>query len=310
MKVLKSIIKKSDFVIYVYFRMKMLINRFHFRFNKRRPLVKKFIKNVGYIPNLKNPKSFNEKIVWLKLHWRDENATQCADKYAVRDYVEKKGEGAILNTIYGVYDKTSEIDFNQLPEKFVLKASHGSGMNIICTNKDDFNWKSAKKKLDRWMKVNYYFLNGEWVYRNAKPRIVCEKFIETEDNKPPKDFKIFCFNGIPRFLFVATDRGEETKFNFYTCEWDEIPVKQHYPISDEIIEKPENLEEMLRIARSLAVGFPQVRIDFYSERGQVIFGEMTFFHFSGTQPFEPVKYDYIFGEYLELPDNNYERSIL
>ena len=298
----KKIKKNSSLAVYLYLRAKCYINKFYYKNNLEKYLKNRFIRNVGYIPNITNPKSYNEKLQWLKLNWYNPLAAKCADKYTVREYVKDKGLENILNNLYGVFESTSEINIDKFPEKFVLKTTHGSGMNIICPDKKNFDWRNAKKQLERWLKLNYYYLGGEWVYKDLKPRIICEEFIETIDNKPPKDYKIFCFNGKPHLLFVASDRGISTKFDFYTCDWKRIPLKQHYPNSNTELEKPRALEEMLSIAEKLSEGFPHVRVDFYYEQERVIFGEMTFFHFGGTQPFEPVEYDYILGELLDLQE--------
>ncbi len=257
--------------------------------------------NTGYWPNLKNPETFNEKLTWMKFFWYDPLAVQCADKYDVREFVRQRGLESILNPLFGVYDDVDEIDFFGLPESFVLKVAHGCGFNIICENKQELDWEETKEKIRRWQKINYYHQNLEWVYRDIKPRIVCEKFIQTSDGKPPKDYKVFCFNGEPRFLFVATDRiDHKTKFDFYTLDWEHIPVKNHYPNASEPLEKPERLEDMIAMSRIISKGFPHVRVDFYIESGEIIFGEMTFFHFSGNVPFEPFEYDLEFGKYLSL----------
>ena len=260
-----------------------------------------FRRNAGYWPNLKNPVTFNEKLTWLKLYWRDHKAVQCADKYAVRNFVIERGLSSILNDLYGVYDSVEEIDFDGLPSKFVLKVTHGCGYNIICIDKAKLDWDETKRKLKYWQGINYFNYSLEWPYREIKPKIVCERYIQTADGKPLKDYKVFCFDGEPRMLFVASDRiNGKTKFNFYTCDWESIPVENHYPRSSEALPRPEQLEEILEISRKLSKGFPHVRVDVYIESGTVIFGEMTFFHMSGNQPFSPFKYDVEFGKYLTL----------
>ena len=266
-----------------------------------------FRRNAGYWPNLKNPQTFNEKLTWLKLYWRDPLAVTCADKYAVRDFVAERSDVNILNQMFGVFDKVEDIDFDQLPDRFVLKITHGCGYNIFCKSKSDFDWEEAKRRLSKWQETNYSSYSLEWVYKDIKPKIICEKYIETKDDKPPRDYKVFCFNGEPKMLFVASDRiGDKTKFDFYTCNWERIPVKNHYPNNPEQIERPRELEELLRYSRKLSHGFPHVRVDYYIESGKIIFGEMTFFHFSGNQPFEPFEYDLEFGKYLTLFPRNLE----
>lgn len=260
-----------------------------------------FRRNSGYNLDLKNPQSFNEKLQWLKLYWYDPKATICADKYSVREYVKSKGLGHILNELYGVYENVDEIEFDKLPDKFVMKVTHGCGQNIICNDKSKINWEHEKKKFRKWLNRSHYYSSLEWVYRDIKPRIIVEKLIETDDGKMPKDYKVFCFNGEPKVLFVAMDRGEgTTKFDFYDLDWNNLPVKNYYPNSNNKLPKPANLEEMLIYSRILSEGFPHMRVDFYLEEKRVIFGECTFFHFSGNQPFEPMSFDYELGAYLEL----------
>lgn len=264
-----------------------------------------FKRNAGYKLNLKNPQTFNEKLQWLKLYWYDSKATVCADKFSVRKYVKSKGLGHLLNDLYEVYEDIDEINFDDLPDKFVMKVTHGCGQNLICTDKSKIDWKHEKTRFSKWLKQSHYYGSLEWVYRDIKPRIVVEKLIETEDGKPPKDYKVFCFNGEPKVLFVATDRGlGTTKFDFYDLNWNHIPVKNYYPNSKNILPKPVELDEMLRYSRILSEGFPHMRVDFYLEEDKVIFGECTFFHFSGNQPFEPISFDYEMGRYLNLPSKS------
>lgn len=261
-----------------------------------------FKRHAGYKLNLKNPRTFNEKLQWLKLHWYDPKATICADKYSVRQFVEGKGLGHLLNDLYGVYDNVEDIDLDELPNEFVMKVTHGCGQNLICNDKSKLNWNFEKKKFEQWLKTSHYFNSLEWVYRDIQPRIIVEKLIKTADGKPPKDYKIFCFNGEPKCLFVATDRGEQTtKFDFYDLDWNYIPVKNHYPNSGELLPRPAKLEDMIEYSKIISKEFPHVRVDFYFENGKVIFGECTFFHFSGNEPFEPIAFDYEMGSYLELP---------
>lgn len=260
-----------------------------------------FKRHAGYKLNLKNPQTFNEKLQWLKLNWFDPKATICADKYSVREYVKDKGLDHILNELYGVYDNVEDIDLDQLPDEFVMKVTHGCGQNLICTDKSRINWDLEKKKFKSWLKTSHYFDSLEWVYKDIKPRIVVEKLIKTDDGKPPKDYKVFCFNGEPKCLFVATDRGEHTtKFDFYDLDWNHIPVKNHYPNSGNILPRPKELDDILEYSRILSEGFPHMRVDFYIESNKVIFGECTFFHFSGSEPFEPIEYDYKMGDFLNI----------
>lgn len=263
-----------------------------------------FKRRTGYSLDLENPQTFNEKVQWLKLYWYDPKATICADKYMVRGYVKEKGLGHLLNDLYGVYDDVEDINLDELPDEFVMKVNHGCGQNLICTDKTNLDWNAEKKKFKQWLKKSHYLKSLEWVYRDIQPKIIVERLIKTTDGKLPKDYKVFCFNGEPKCIFVTTDRGIDTKFDFYDLDWNYIPVKNHHPNSREILERPSKLDDILEYSKILSEGFPHMRVDFYLEGGKIIFGECTFFHFSGNEPFEPIKYDYKLGEYLDLSMGN------
>jgi|LSQX01.1.fsa_nt_gb hypothetical protein len=287
----ESIVKFYDGVKSVYYK---------YLVSDEQLIRRKFKKRLGREVNLKNPVKYNDKIQWLKLNWYDPTATKCADKYEVREIIKEKIGEKYLNELIAVYESVEEIDIAKLPDKFVLKGTHGSGFNIICKDKSKMNWDEEFKKMRRWLRTNYYLQNREWVYKHIKPRIICEKYLVGEDGGLPKDYKFFCFDGIPKFMFLASDRGEETKFDFYDLDWNKIPVSQYYPNSNYQNPRPEKLNEMIELAKELSEGFPHARVDFYVNNSNIIFGEITFFHFSGTKRFVPGKYDKIFGEYIDL----------
>ena len=217
--------------------------------------------------------------------------------------------GGVLVKLYGVYDSIDDVKFEELPDKFALKMNNGSGCNILCSDKSKLDIPSIKKQFRREFKRNYYYTYCEWGYKNIVPKVICEELIETQDNKPPKDYKIFCFNGEPEYIFVASDRiNHKTKFDFYTKEWKWIPVKNHYPNAGDVLTKPDALDSMLDIARRLSKPFPQVRVDLYYENGQIYFGELTFYHFSGFTPFDPDSFDYEVGKKFELPKSYIKES--
>ena len=268
-----------------------------------------FKRRVGYDLNLENPRTFNEKLQWLKLYWRDDRATICADKFAVREYVKDKGLGHLLNEVYGVYDSPDDIDFSSLPSEFVMKPTHGSGKVVFCKDKKKLNWTKVKKDLFKWLSENYYDTSFEWIYKSIKPRIIVEKMIHTPDGKPPLDYKFFCFSGEPKCMFVASDRGQgTTKFDFFDLEWNHWSMINHYPNAVRELQKPVTLDKMIEYSKILASDFPHSRIDFYSENDEVLFGEVTFFHFAGLEPFEPVEYDHKLGSYLTLPPKHSKRK--
>lgn len=262
---------------------------------------------LGKRLNLKEPSTYNEKLQWLKLYNRDELYTRLVDKYEVKEYVSQIiGNDYIIPTL-GVWDRFEDIDFDELPEQFVLKCTHDSGGIVICKNKQELDIDSARQRINKCLKVNYYKLHREWPYKHVKPRIIAEKYMEDESGYELKDFKFFCFNGVPKAMFIATDRSnpnEETKFDFYDMNFNHMPFRNGHPNSKKKICEPKGFEEMKKLAAELSKGMPHVRVDFYDINGRVYFGEMTFFHWSGFVPFEPEKWDKTFGDWIELPKEN------
>lgn len=260
-----------------------------------------FKRHTGYKLNLNNPKSYNEKIQWLMLYWYDPQATVCADKNLVRNFVKERGLGHLLNELYGVYDKVEDVNIDNLPDEFVMKVNHGSSQNLFCCNKSNFNWKIEQKKIKKWLKRNQYYNSLEWVYRDIKPKIIAEKLIKSDEGKVPMDYKVFCFQGEPKYIMVASERGKgTTKFDFFDIEWNHINVLNHYPNSKYDLLRPNRLNEILEYSKILSEGFPHMRVDFYIEQGKVIFGECTFFHSAGNGAFVPCDFDYEMGACLDL----------
>ena len=226
----------------------------------------------------------------------------CADKYEVRQYLENKGYGYLLNDLISVYESEKDIDVSKLPEKFVLKGSHGSGWNLIVKDKNKIKWKPWKLVMKSWLKQNLYYYGREWVYKDMKPRIICEKYLE-DKNGELLDYKIYCFNGKPKFIQVDVDRFTNHTANYYDCEWNTMPFQYGDENSNRVIERPENLDEMIIISKDLSREFPHVRVDLYEVNGKLYFGELTFFTASGACEFSPEKYDLIIGSWLELAGN-------
>jgi len=251
--------------------------------------------------NLDSPKTFNEKLQWLKLYDRNPLYTHLADKYEVRKHISDVLGKEHLIPLLGVYNDFDEIDFNKLPNEFVLKCTHDSGGLVICKDKSNFDLKLAKEKINRCLNRNFYYLYREWPYKKIKPRIICEKYMVDESGTELKDYKFFCFNGDPKALFIATDRGVDTRFDFFDLDFNHLPFMQHYKNGVKEIKKPAGFDEMIRLAKVLSKDIPHVRVDFYDINGKVYFGELTFFHFSGFEKFEPETYDYLLGSWLELP---------
>lgn len=262
-------------------------------------------RKIGKWPNLKHPKTFNEKLQWLKLHDRNPLYTKLVDKHEVKKIVAKKiGEEHIIPTL-GVWNKFDEIDFNKLPNQFVLKCTHDSGGLVIVKDKSKFDINAAKKKINKCMKMNYYWAYREWPYKNVKPRIIAEKYMEDESGYELKDYKVFCFDGIPKAFFIATDRAiHKTKFDFFDAELNHLPIRQHYPNNSKfVIPDPAGIKKMFAFARILTQNFKHCRADFYNINGKIYFGELTFSHFSGMQPIEPAEWDDKFGSWLNLEKN-------
>lgn len=267
---------------------------------------KQFVNNVGYEPDFDKPKTFNEKIQWLKLHYRDPLLTQCADKYAVRKYVNDTIGKEFLVDLLGVYSKVSDIDFNALPEKFVLKTNNGSGTNIICKDKNNLNIEDAKHKLNKWLRpeASHYYFSYEWCYKNIEPKIICEKFIDEASKEDLKDYKFLCFNGKVEMLFVCSERTKELKVDFFDLDWNKLPFTRHYKNSTKKLKKPVNFDRMVELAEKLSKPFPFVRVDLYEAGNKIMFGELTFYPGNGIEPFSPMEYDYKLGELLHLPNRS------
>lgn len=251
--------------------------------------------------SLKHPILYNDKLQWLKLYWRDNLAIICADKYEVRSFIEQNIGSQYLNDLYHIYHSVSEINIDELPNQFVLKGTHGSGFNIICTSKSNFDIKKEFSKIDLWLKLNYFYKGREWVYQSIKPRIIAEKYLSDKNGNPPMDYKIYCFNGIPRLVQVDIDRFGRHKQNFYDCEWNFRDVHIWCENDkDMIIDKPKNFDEMIKISKILSKPFPHVRVDLYNLDGHILFGELTFFHLNGYMPFIDTELELEMGEWLDL----------
>ena len=264
----------------------------------------RFRQRVGYWPNFRHPRTYNEKLQWLKLNDRHPEYTKLVDKVTAKDYVAARiGANYIIPTL-GVWDSIDEIDWDALPNQFVIKVTSDSGGIVVCKDKSQLDKEKAKAKLRHGWGKNYYQYNKEYPYKDVKPRIIAEQYMEDESGYELKDYKFFCFDGEPKLLFVATDRGkkdEDTKFDFYDIEFNHLPFLNGHPNARVAPTKPENYEEMIEIAKKLSRGMCHVRVDLYNVRGKIYFGELTFFHWSGMTPFEPQEWDYRLGELIKLP---------
>ena len=271
----------------------------------REEIIKEQFRNaLGYELNLENPKTFNEKLQWLKLYYHDPLITKCADKYLVREYIKETIGEEYLIPLIGVWDRVEDIDFDKLPNQFVLKVNWGSGQNIIVKDKSQLDIEEAKNKLRYWMQPtsNHYYYSYEWCYKNIEPKIMCEEYIEQMDGNL-LDYKIFCFNGEPKYIQVDIDRFTNHKRCFYDSTWKKQNFKTHslYPLYHYEIDKPSNLNKMLDFCKILSKNFNHVRVDFYTIDEILYFGELTFYHGNGMEEFSIKEWDYKFGELLELP---------
>ena len=267
--------------------------------------IKKIFKlRVGMELNLDNPRTFNEKIQWLKLYDRKPEYTQMVDKYAVKEYVANIiGEEYIIPTL-GVWDNVEDIDFDKLPNQFVLKCTHDSGGIVICSDKTKLNLKAAKAKLIRGLKKNFYVQSREWPYKNVKPRIIAEKFVEAVGHSDLPDYKFYCFNGEPIYCQVIRDRNTKETIDFYDMEWNHMPFVGLNPIAENgatPVVRPLKLDDMITVCQKLSKGIPFSRIDLYVVNEKVYFGEITFFPASGMGEFRPKEWNYTFGSWIKLP---------
>ena len=251
--------------------------------------------------NLDNPRTYNEKIQWLKLYDSTPLKTRLADKYLVRDWVKEKIGEEYLVPLLGVYEKSEDIDFDTLPDRFVLKANHGSAWNIIVKEKNELNISQTKNKIDEFLNTNFAYSAGlELQYREIKPLIIAEQYIEDEEGQL-NDYKIECFSDEPKYISIILDRSTSPKRNFYDLNWNLLPFTLVFPNSSNSINPPAKLHEMIFLAKKLCEGFCHVRVDFYCVESKIYFGEMTFTPASGIGKFEPPEWDNIWGDLIKLP---------
>lgn len=265
-------------------------------------LEEQFKWDIKYPLNFNNPKTFNEKIQWLKLYYHDPLMTKCADKVAVREYIKEKIGEKYLVPCLGVWDNPDQIDFNKLPNQFVLKVNWGSGQNIIVKDKSKLDVEEAKKKLHTWMKPenNNYFGAFEWCYKDIQPKIIAEKYIEQMDGYLV-DYKVHTFSGKP-FLVQIIDRWETHKETIYAVDsWEKTSLHFTYPLLDRQFKRTKTIQTINKLVSKLSKNFPYVRVDFYDVEGQVYFGELTFYPGAGRLSM-PEEWDRKLGDLLILPE--------
>lgn len=260
---------------------------------------------IGKKLDLKNPQTFNEKLQWLKLYDRNEKYSMMVDKYEVKKYVASViGKEYIIPTL-GVWERFEDINFDILPKQFVLKCTHDSGGQIICRDKNKLDMKKTKKIINSSLKRNYFYQGREWPYKNVKPRIMAEKYME-DNSGELIDYKFMMFNGKHKCSFTCTERhsGDGLKVTFFDPSWNVMPFERHYPRSEKTILKPSSYNEMISFATILSKSIPFVRIDFYEIMGKPYFGEITFYPGSGMEEFIPEVWDKKLGQYLEIGGKN------
>lgn len=254
--------------------------------------------------DLNNPKTFNEKMQWMKLYNREPEYTMMVDKYLVRKYVREKLGEEYLIPLLGVWDNPDKIDFDRLPMQFVLKCNHNSGLGMcICKDKNNLDIDQVKNELRKGIEQDYYLTGREWPYKNVPRRIIAEKYMVDESGYELKDYKYYCFDGNVRLVMINSDRmsSEKTKANYFDENFQPLNFVWGYENAKIPPAKPEKFEEMKELAEKLSEGIPHVRIDFYQTPNGIFFGEMTFFDGSGFDAIEPIEWDYKIGSWLNLP---------
>ena len=285
------------------------INNAHglYRYMPDEEFLKRMFKaQLGYELNLENPKTFNEKLQWLKLHDRKPIYTTMVDKYLAKKYVaDIIGEKYIIPTL-GVWDRFEDIDFDALPNQFVLKCTHDSHGVVICKDKSKLDIPAAKKLLSSHLKRNYYYRFREWPYKDVVPRIIAEKYMEDEYGERIRDYKVMCFNGEPKLIELHRGRNTDHQTqDFYDTNWKKTVISQagtaRYQVTEEPVPAPDSLPEMLKLSRTLSKGLPHIRVDWYSIKGDLYFGELTFYDGSGFVPWDNPKDDLMLGSWIRLP---------
>ena len=266
-------------------------------------LKRKFKLRMGYELDLDNPKTFNEKLQWLKLHDRNPLYTKLVDKYEVRKYIaEKIGEEYLIPLVGGPWNSPEEIDFDLLPDQFVLKCTHDCGSVMVCRDKSKFDIENAKNRLGKHLKRNYSLSCREWPYKGVVPRIIAEKYMEDPSAENLNVYKIFCFNGEPKiFQTIQNDKTPQETIDYFDTEWSLLTLRQNFQNSPVPLKKPATLGKMLELAAKLSSGHAFIRTDLYEINGEVYFSELTFYSDAGFASFEPSDWDDTLGSWIKLP---------
>ncbi|MGL4863576.1 MAG: ATP-grasp fold amidoligase family protein [Cetobacterium sp.] len=268
----------------------------------KKVLEKKYKKIFNKNLNLDNPITYNEKLQWLKLNDKKDEYTNLVDKIEVRNYIKKLIGEEYLVPLIGIYNKANDIDFNNLPKKFVIKCNHDSGNIWICKNKKNFDIEKTKKEINKALKKNYYYQGYEYPYKNITPKILIEEYLEDNETKDLYDYKFFCFSGKVKTLFIASNRQKDVRFDFFDTNFNKLEVMQYYKNSKKYIKKPKNFEKMIELSEILSQKIKHVRVDFYEVNGKILFGELTFYHFGGFKKFTPEDFDIFMGKFLDIEE--------
>ncbi|MBE5767445.1 MAG: glycosyl transferase [Clostridiales bacterium] len=253
----------------------------------------------GKILHLNPPKTYGEKLQWLKLHDRNPEYCTMVDKIAARDFVAARvGEKYLIPEI-ARYDRVEDINWEKLPNRFVMKCAHGSSANILCRDKDLLDIEDAKQKLNGWMQRNWFWVSREWPYKDIPARILVETFLPSEEDVP-RDYKILCFDGEPKYIIVDFDRFTNHTRNYYDTDWNRLDMTNRHPNYLGPVERPHELDEMLDVARKLSQGVRHLRVDLYAVSGKVYFGELTFYHGYGMEEYSPESFEYEMGSLIRL----------
>ena len=259
-----------------------------------------FLRRLGYWPNLKTPQTFNEKMNWIKLNDKNPKFIEYADKVKVRQYINDVLGEEYLIPLLGVYDRAEDIDFNTLPDRFVLKCNNGAGFNVICKDKNSLDKDEVRYKLNKWLKTDFSRGKREWYYHEMPPKILCETYMEDKHSDTLFDYKVFCVKGKVRFIQVDFDRFAEHRRNIYDTDWHLLEWGINFPRDEKrTVERPAELEKMIEFAEKLSAEFHQVRVDFYIINEKLYFGEMTFFSGGGFTKFVPSSIDLEIGRLMD-----------
>ena len=309
---IRNILKSNDELAWRLKLINMWFNRIKsYKDDDREFVIKQYKARTGLDLNLDTPRTYNEKINWMKLYYRNPLLHRCVDKYEVRSYVKDKlGDDKILIPIYGVYENIDEIDFNQLPDSFVLKLTNGSSFNFVCYEKNKRDIHKMKVRFKKWIKQDYYTYGREWAYKGVPNRIISEELLKPQNGNPPEDYRFFCFSGKVKVISVDIDSvvngvKQSSYFrNLYDAQWNRIEARIEWPNKECEIPAPEKLDEMIAIAEKLSEDFPAVRVDLYYFDNNIYFGELTFYHSSGYQSLYPEDFALQMGEWINLKNIN------